>query len=103
VESGDRTVVGLNRYVTDEAGQPENLLRVDPQVQKKQIESLSARKAGRDRGAVDRTLDRLRTAAAGSDNLMDPIVECVKADATLGEICDVLRDVFGEYQEKVVI
>jgi len=103
VESGERTVVGVNSYMTEEAGEPESLLRVDPRVQMKQIESLAERKAGRDRQAVDQALGRLRTAARGSDNLMDPIVECVKAHATLGEICDVLREVFGEYKEKVIV
>jgi methylmalonyl-CoA mutase N-terminal domain/subunit len=103
VESGDRTVVGVNRYVTGEAGEPENLLRVDPRIQQEQIASLEGRKERRDRSAVNRTLGKLQKAAASSDNLMDPIVACVKADTTLGEICDVLREVFGEYQEKVVI
>jgi methylmalonyl-CoA mutase N-terminal domain/subunit len=103
VESGERTVVGVNRYVTEKTEEPEGLLRVDPEVQKEQIESLAAMRSARDRGAGDRALVRLRAAAAGTDNLMPPIVECVRQDATLGEICDVLREVFGEYKEKVII
>jgi methylmalonyl-CoA mutase N-terminal domain/subunit len=58
-------------------------------------------RAERDSGAVDRALSRLQEAARGTDNLMYPILESVKAYATLGEICDVFRQVFGEYQEPV--
>ncbi len=103
VESGDRAVVGVNRYAADEEEEPDNLLRVNPAVQKEQVESLARMKKGRDRRALKEVLDRLRMVAAGGDNLMPPVVECVKQNATLGEICDVLREVFGEYQEKVVI
>ena len=103
VESGDRAVVGVNRYAADQEEEPDNLLRVNPGVQKEQLESLARMKKGRDRRAMEEVLDRLRVVAAGGDNLMPPIVECVKQNATLGEICDVLREVFGEYQEKVFI
>jgi len=97
IESGERTVVGVNRFQVEEE-KPTNLLRVDPAVRLAQIEKLKALKAGRDHQKVKDTLSNLRQAAQGSGNLMPPILEAVKAYATLGEICDVLREVFGEYQ-----
>jgi len=103
VEKGQQVVVGVNRYVTEGQEEPENLLRVDPQVQKQQIRSLRRVKEGRDQGAVDKALKRLRSTASGDENLMPPILECVERYATLGEICDILRDVFGEYKEEVVL
>jgi len=97
IESGERIVVGVNRFQVDEE-KPTNLLRVDPAVRVAQIEKLRALKEERDEQKVKDTLGRLREAAQGTENLMPPILEAVKAYATLGEICDVLREVFGEYQ-----
>ncbi|MBY6275364.1 acyl-CoA mutase large subunit family protein [Symbiobacterium thermophilum] len=96
VESGERVIVGVNRFQVEEPA-PTNLLRVDPAVQEAQQRKLAEVKARRDQAAVGRALAALRAAAAGTDNLMPPILEAVKAYATLQEICDVLRDVFGEY------
>ncbi|MBP2017179.1 methylmalonyl-CoA mutase N-terminal domain/subunit [Symbiobacterium terraclitae] len=96
VENGERVIVGVNRYQVDEPP-PTNLLRVDPAVQEEQIRKLAAVRARRDQAAVDRSLAALKTAAAGTANLMEPILDAVKAYATLQEICDVLRSVFGEY------
>ncbi len=96
VESGERVIVGVNRFQVEEPA-PTNLLRVDPAVQEAQQRKLAEVKAWRDQAAVGRALAALRAAAAGTDNLMPPILEAVKAYATLQEICDVLRDVFGEY------
>ncbi len=96
VEGGERVIVGVNRFQVEEPP-PVNLLRVDPAVQEAQRRKLAAVKARRDQAAVDRALAALRAAARGTDNLMPPILEAVKAYATLQEICDVLRDVFGEY------
>lgn len=97
VESGERVIVGVNRFQVDEPP-PANLLTVDPAVQEAQQRKLAEVKARRDQGAVDRALADLRAAAQGTDNLMPPILAAVKAYATLQEICDVLRGVFGEYQ-----
>lgn len=97
VESGERVIVGVNRFQVEEPP-PTNLLTVDPAVQEAQQRKLADVKARRDQAAVDRALAGLRAAAAGTDNLMPPILAAVKAYATLQEICDVLRDVFGEYQ-----
>jgi methylmalonyl-CoA mutase, N-terminal domain len=96
IESGDQVIVGMNRFQTEE-GLPSGLLRVDPAVRDKQISRLAEVRAARDAAAVTQALKDLRTTAQGSGNLMPPIVEAVKRMSTLGEICGVLRDVFGEY------
>jgi methylmalonyl-CoA mutase N-terminal domain/subunit len=97
VESGRRTVVGVNSFVTEET-RPAGLLRVAPEVERAQCERLAALRGRRDGAAVVRALAALKAAAEGEDNLMPPILAAVKAKATLGEICGVLREVFGEYR-----
>jgi methylmalonyl-CoA mutase N-terminal domain/subunit len=96
VEEGHQVVVGLNKF-QDEETPPKNLLRVDPAVTEFQVAQLKQLKDGRDNLAVDSALEKLKKCAQGSDNLMPPIMEAVKCYATLGEICDTLRGVFGEY------
>ena len=98
IEKEERIVVGLNRFQSQEE-RPGNLLRVDPNVQKEQAESLEKLKAERDNDKVQQSLANLKTAAQGRDNLMPLILEAVRSYATLGEICDVLRNTFGEYQQ----
>jgi methylmalonyl-CoA mutase N-terminal domain/subunit len=73
-------------------------MRVDPKIAKQQIEKLKQVRLSRDGEKVKARLDRLKQAAQTSENLMPHILEAVKAYATVGEICDTLRDVFGEYQ-----
>ncbi|HRY80240.1 MAG TPA: methylmalonyl-CoA mutase family protein, partial [Spirochaetia bacterium] len=102
VESGERIVVGLNKFQIKEAA-PEGLLKVDPAVGKMQEKKLADLRGRRDNAAVRTALEGLATAAQGSENLMPRILEAVRQYATLGEICDVLRGVFGEYQQKVVL
>lgn len=102
IESGERTVVGVNRFQVGEE-KPTNLLRVDPAVRISQTEKLKALRAERDNQRVTDTLNALRKAAQGEENLMPPILDAVKAYATLGEICDVLREVFGEYQPSTTL
>ncbi|HUT52964.1 MAG TPA: methylmalonyl-CoA mutase family protein [bacterium] len=97
IERGERIVVGLNKFQEQEKP-PANLLRVDPAVRESQIAKLKKLRAERDNKKVDQTLTALQDAAKGSDNLMPPIIEAVRVEATLGEICDVLRGVFGEYK-----
>ena len=97
VEKGERVVVGVNKFEVEEES-PKDLLRVDPAVRVSQIEGLRRLKSERDNGRVTGILSELRKAAEGSDNLMPVILDAVKAYATLGEICDALREVFGEYQ-----
>jgi len=97
IEKKERIVVGLNRFQVTEA-RPGNLLRVDPAVRTSQVERLRRLRSERDAAQVDRCLTDLKQGAEGDENLMPLILEAVKAYATLGEICDVLRGVFGEYQ-----
>ncbi len=97
IESGDRVVVGLNKFQVKE-GPPKGLLRVDPAVGERQVAKLHALKERRDNAAVKASLVALDLAAKGDANLMPPIIEAVRHYATLGEICDVLRGVFGEYR-----
>ncbi len=98
IEQGERVVVGLNQFQVHEE-KPKNLLRVNPAVRFSQIEKLKKMKSERDQNHVARALAELRRAAEGKDNLMIPILQAVKTYATLGEICDTLRQVFGEYRQ----
>ena len=102
IESRQRIVVGVNQYVTGETA-PGQLLRVDPRVQEEQVARLRALKASRDSARVQAALAALEKAARGDSNLMPPILEAVRAYATLGEICDVLRRVFGEYRPSAAL
>ncbi|MGE5654388.1 MAG: methylmalonyl-CoA mutase family protein, partial [Bacillota bacterium] len=102
VESGERVVVGVNKFQVKEEA-PKGLLRVDPVVGELQARKLAELKAGRNQDEVDQALAKLKEAAQGTENLMPVIVDAVKAYATLGEICGVLREVFGEYQASVSI
>ncbi len=97
VEKGERVVVGLNKFQVQEP-KPTGLLRVDPSVGEAQVARLRALKAKRNAAAVTTALAALEVAAKGDANLMPPILAAVKAYATEGEICDVLRGVFGEYR-----
>jgi methylmalonyl-CoA mutase N-terminal domain/subunit len=99
IERKERLVVGVNEFVATEAA-PQKLLRVDPKVQSDQVERLRRLKAGRDGQRVESTLTALEAAARQTSNLMPPILAAVQAYATLGEICDVLRQVFGEYHPR---
>ena len=102
VESLDRIVVGVNKFKIEETEKRE-LLRVDPVVEKAQKERLAIVKSERDNEEVEKALKILEEKAATDENLMPYIVEAVKTYATLGEICNVLRDVFGEYQQTVIL
>jgi methylmalonyl-CoA mutase N-terminal domain/subunit len=98
VDAGERIIVGVNRFATDEPP-VEDLLRVDPAVRDRQIARLQALRARRDGGAVGDALEAVERAARGSANTMPPILAAVEAGATLGEIADALRRVFGEARE----
>jgi len=98
VETNERVVVGLNQFITEEK-KLDNLLRVDPTVRELQKGKLDRLRAERDQKKVDESLRRLKSVAETDQNLMEPILEAVRAYATLGEICDVLRSIFGEYQQ----
>ncbi|HZA60700.1 MAG TPA: methylmalonyl-CoA mutase family protein [Actinomycetota bacterium] len=97
VESGERVVVGVNRFVTDEE-EPVELHHLDEEQVRRQSQRLGELRAGRDNGAVERALKEIEETARGSDNLLHPMREALKARATLGEVSDALRRVFGEYR-----
>lgn len=97
IESEEEVVVGMNKFMVDHEVPPE-LLRVDPTLGEKQREKLEGLKERRDQQAVDAALHALRQGAQGTENLMPLIVEAVRCYATIGEICNVLRAEFGEYQ-----
>jgi len=96
-QSEQDVIVGVNRYVSDEPDDVD-ILKVDPESERKQVERLTRWKQGRDNDAVTARLGELRTAAEGSDNLLPPIREALRAGASIGEVCGEMREVFGEYQ-----
>ncbi len=98
VERKEKIIVGVNDYVTEE-DRPIKLLVIDDSVARHQVKKLEEVRQKRDNGRVQRTLESLGSAAATSANLMPCILECVRAYATVGEMCDVLRKVFGTYEE----
>ena len=102
VESRDQTVVGVNQFAVEE-DQTLDMLRVDPAVGEEQRAKLAALRSRRDAARVRQTLDTLHAAAQTDANLMPHILDCVQAYATLGEICDVMREVFGEYRPSFVL
>jgi methylmalonyl-CoA mutase N-terminal domain/subunit len=97
VEAGERIIVGVNRFQSDD--QPIELLQIDESAARHQEEKLAALRNRRDAHAVQRTLDALKRAAEGTENTMPYILDAVRAYATLGEISDAFRTVFGTYQE----
>jgi methylmalonyl-CoA mutase, N-terminal domain len=97
IDGGERTVVGVNRFVTD-GDEPYQPLRVDPQIEADQRERLAALRAGRDNRAVGQSLGDLRRAAVGTANVLPPMRAALAARATGGEIANALRDVWGVYQ-----
>jgi methylmalonyl-CoA mutase N-terminal domain/subunit len=102
VEQREQVIVGVNEYVaTDEP--PVEILYIDETAGEQQLARMAEVKARRDSQSLARALEAMRHAAAGADNLMPPILDAVRAYATLGEMCDVLRDVWGEWTEEAVI
>jgi len=98
VERGERVVVGVNRYRDQEDPAGSEILRIAPHSEQEQVESVQALRAGRDPARVRGALDDVRAAARGADNLLPPMREALRAYATIGEVCGVLREVFGEYR-----
>ncbi len=102
LEKGDKHVVGVTTGV--DADEPElEVLRISAEVERAQSQRLAEYRGSRDAAAAAASLDRLRAAAATDENLMPPIMDAVRADATLGEVCGALKDVFGTYREPPVI
>jgi methylmalonyl-CoA mutase N-terminal domain/subunit len=101
VEAKEQVVVGVNAFKSDDP--PVTVMKVDPAVEARQVARVQAFRAKRGGAAAKQAVDAVRSAARGKDNLMPPILAAVKAQATLGEISDALREVFGEYRESVVL
>jgi methylmalonyl-CoA mutase N-terminal domain/subunit len=97
---GQDVVVGVNKYV-DEELEVEDILRVDPAVERGQVERLKAFKENRDQELAKRRLEEVREAARGTDNLLPPIRAALKDSCSMGEVCGAMRDVFGEYQPEL--
>jgi len=97
IESGELVVVGVNKFRIENEKQPE-LLRVDPAIAEKQKAKLERLRQTRDNALAAKRLEALRKAVRGTDNLMPYILDAVRAYCTVGEICGVLREEFGEYQ-----
>jgi methylmalonyl-CoA mutase N-terminal domain/subunit len=91
-------VVGVNEYVTEQVDEVE-ILRVDPETERQQLDRLRAFKEDRDQGPVSKRLEELRAACAGQDNLLEPMRAALKDRCSLGEVCGVMREEFGEYSE----
>jgi methylmalonyl-CoA mutase N-terminal domain/subunit len=95
-DAGERVVVGVNRFKLDEE-EPYEPLRVDPAIEAQQAERLAKLRAERDQTAVDAALTHLKKAAQGTDNVLYPMREALRARATVGEVSNALREVWGQY------
>ena len=96
IDAGERVVVGVNRFVLDEE-EPYEPMRVNPAIEAEQRARLERVRAERDQVVVDEALGRVRAAAAGTDNLLYPMRDALRARATVGEVSDALRDIWGVY------
>jgi methylmalonyl-CoA mutase N-terminal domain/subunit len=99
VEQGDRIIVGVNGFRAEKGDGPIEILKIDESVARRQIQRLQDCKHNRNAAAVAEALARVEAAARGTENLMPPVLQAVKAYATLGEISDVFRKVWGQYRE----
>ena len=95
--SGQDIIVGVNKYVTEEVDDVE-ILKIDPETERRQVERLAKFKAARDQRAVASRLQELRDIADGNGNLLYPIKDALRAGASIGEVCGAMREVFGEYK-----
>ncbi len=103
IETQERIVIGVNKFIEEKETTSNDVLKADLSVGERQIERLNRMKKSRDQAAVDQVLAELRTVALGEENMMPILIKAVKTYATLGEICGVLRDVFGEYKPQATI
>ena len=99
IESNERVYVGINKYTMEEAP-PANLLKVDMKVGQAEAEKLRKMRAARDKKRWEKALENLRKVSEKNENVMSAVIEAVKAEATIGEICDVWREIYGEYKPK---
>ena len=102
IETNEAIIVGVNQFQSHEESKVKTL-RVDPAVEQEQIERVRAMRDARDAGATESALVKLRDAAQGTENVLPRMLECVEAFATVGEISNRLRTVWGEYREAVTV
>ena len=103
VESGERGIVGVNKHVDEAADLKIPILKMDPQGYERQAARLERLRRERDNEKTARTLDALREACRGEENVMPHLIDCAEANATLGETVDVMREVFGVYEEPLIV
>jgi len=103
IEDNGRTVVGVNKFTSEHAEVPEDILKLDESTEKRQRQNLERLRKKRNNSSVSRSIERISEAARSGESLMPPIIEAVKNYATLGEITEALKEVFGEYTESVII
>jgi methylmalonyl-CoA mutase N-terminal domain/subunit len=96
-DEGTRVVVGVNKFTGDDE-EPYTPLRVDPTIEESQAEQLRQLRRSRDQAVVRKHVDALKTTAEGTGNVLPPIKDALRADVTLGEVCDALREVWGIYR-----
>ncbi len=99
LDAGEKIIVGVNKYQVPPEERPLEILKIEPEVERSQIERIKKIKAERDQATVSEHLGRVHAAARNGTNLMPPLIEAVKASCTLGEISDIYRDVFGVYRD----
>ena len=99
----ERSIVGVNRYVDGETGTGIPLLKIHPEIEAHQKNRLAEFKENRDDAAVERSIEAIRMACRGTDNLVEPILEGVKVGVTLGEVSDVFREEFGVYRDPAFV
>jgi methylmalonyl-CoA mutase N-terminal domain/subunit len=102
IEKGDRVIVGVNRYAHEGESIDIELLKIDPEVEREQVEAVGRVRRERSEPAADESRAELRRRAEGTGNLMPAIIECARAHVTQGEIVQVLKEVFGEYREQPI-
>jgi methylmalonyl-CoA mutase, N-terminal domain len=103
IDAGDQVVVGVNRYRDEAQGAPPAIQRIDPEAERRQIAGVRRVRAERDPAAWEAAMARLEDVARGTDNLLPPIIEAVKAYATVGEIADHLRAAWGVHRELITV
>jgi methylmalonyl-CoA mutase N-terminal domain/subunit len=101
IDEGERVIVGVNKFVSD-GEEPYQPLRFNPALEAEQVARLAVIRDRRDAAAAGRALSAVKKAAEGTDNVLYPLRDALRADATLGEVCDALRDVWGEYQPETM-
>ena len=95
--TGQDIIVGVNKYVSDQVDDVD-ILKVDPEAEERQLARLAKWKENRNQGEVDKRLEELRDVARGNANLLPPIKEALRVGGSIGEVCNAMRDVFGEYR-----